>query len=114
MLVVAATVGLGVLVFAVGQGAADGDRETPISIFHPTYLVLMAGVSNAFLAGDLFNLYVGFEILLTASYVDRKSTRLNSSHANISYAVFCLKKTKSTSSLFLSPILYFVSPFTPS
>src|SRR3712207_7757972 len=26
---------------------------------------------------------------------DRKSTRLNSSHANISYAVFCLKKNKS-------------------
>src|SRR3712207_8634470 len=32
---------------------------------------------------------------LTASgKVDRKSTRLNSSHANISYAVFCLKKKK--------------------
>src|SRR3712207_8143354 len=30
---------------------------------------------------------------------DRKSTRLNSSHANISYAVFCLKKT-----LYVSPI----------
>src|SRR3712207_8062116 len=29
---------------------------------------------------------------LLASSVDRKSTRLNSSHANISYAVFCLKK----------------------
>src|SRR3712207_7624788 len=28
--------------------------------------------------------------------VDRKSTRLNSSHANISYAVFCLKKKKQT------------------
>src|SRR3712207_8760112 len=28
---------------------------------------------------------------------DRKSTRLNSSHANISYAVFCLKKKKKTS-----------------
>src|SRR3712207_7525061 len=27
---------------------------------------------------------------------DRKSTRLNSSHANISYAVFCLKKTNNT------------------
>src|ERR1035437_10637153 len=27
-------------------------------------------------------------------WIDRKSTRLNSSHANISYAVFCLKKTK--------------------
>src|SRR3712207_7605363 len=31
--------------------------------------------------------------------VDRKSTRLNSSHANISYAVFCLKKKKNTSKL---------------
>src|SRR3712207_7891489 len=30
---------------------------------------------------------------------DRKSTRLNSSHANISYAVFCLKKKKYSSSL---------------
>src|SRR3712207_7831156 len=28
--------------------------------------------------------------------LDRKSTRLNSSHANISYAVFCLKKKKKT------------------
>src|SRR3712207_7535428 len=27
-------------------------------------------------------------------FVDRKSTRLNSSHANISYAVFCLKKSE--------------------
>src|SRR3712207_7884156 len=30
---------------------------------------------------------------------DRKSTRLNSSHANISYAVFCLKKKKKTNKL---------------
>src|SRR5438445_6154976 len=29
-------------------------------------------------------------------WIDRKSTRLNSSHANISYAVFCLKKKKKT------------------
>src|SRR5258707_2072821 len=29
-------------------------------------------------------------------HLDRKSTRLNSSHANISYAVFCLKKKKKT------------------
>src|SRR5258707_3644717 len=32
----------------------------------------------------------------TRATVDRKSTRLNSSHANISYAVFCLKKKNST------------------
>src|SRR3712207_6950265 len=31
-----------------------------------------------------------------AAEQDRKSTRLNSSHANISYAVFCLKKKKNT------------------
>src|SRR3712207_7972500 len=33
---------------------------------------------------------------------DRKSTRLNSSHANISYAVFCLKKKKTTYNLVMS------------
>src|SRR3712207_7570116 len=32
--------------------------------------------------------------LLAGNVEDRKSTRLNSSHANISYAVFCLKKNK--------------------
>ena len=69
MLVVSSSVSLAVLIYATGQGMADGDRDAPVSIFHPTYLILVAGVSNAFLSGDLFNLYVGFEILLTASYV---------------------------------------------
>src|SRR5438445_9169976 len=36
------------------------------------------------------------EFVTTNSVGDRKSTRLNSSHANISYAVFCLKKKKKT------------------
>ncbi|WP_157000684.1 Na+/H+ antiporter subunit D [Agromyces laixinhei] len=69
MLIVSAIVLLVVLVYAVGQGVADRHRETPVSIFHPSYLILSAGVFNAFIAGDLFNLYVGFEILLSASYV---------------------------------------------
>src|SRR3712207_8779423 len=34
-------------------------------------------------------------VVVGADLVDRKSTRLNSSHANISYAVFCLKKKTS-------------------
>src|SRR5947209_14605944 len=34
------------------------------------------------------------DVLSQMSLADRKSTRLNSSHANISYAVFCLKKKK--------------------
>src|SRR3712207_7221882 len=39
----------------------------------------------------------GRKAVLMGIGVDRKSTRLNSSHANISYAVFCLKKKKSKS-----------------
>ena len=69
MLLVSSIVLLAVLIFSVGQGMADGDDETPVSIYNPTYLILAAGVFNAFIAGDLFNLYVGFEILLVASYV---------------------------------------------
>src|SRR3712207_8418996 len=38
-------------------------------------------------------------IVCTFGSRDRKSTRLNSSHANISYAVFCLKKNKKDKSL---------------
>src|SRR3712207_8024503 len=37
-----------------------------------------------------------FFFFRTETGEDRKSTRLNSSHANISYAVFCLKKKKTT------------------
>src|SRR3712207_6915135 len=38
---------------------------------------------------------------------DRKSTRLNSSHANISYAVFCLKKKKQNIRL-ISKVYYYI------
>src|SRR3712207_8668421 len=43
------------------------------------------GLRHAAVLGDLLDVRPG---------ADRKSTRLNSSHANISYAVFCLKKKK--------------------
>src|SRR3712207_7506064 len=43
---------------------------------------------------------------------DRKSTRLNSSHANISYAVFCLKKKKNNSTD-RHPHLLYCSVFPP-
>ena len=69
MLLVSSIVTFTVLVFSMGQDVEERKRETPVSIYHPTFLVLAAGVSNAFLAGDLFNLFVGFEILLFASYV---------------------------------------------
>lgn len=60
---------LAVMLFAVGQGIHDGNEQQPVSIFLPTYLALTAGVNIAFLAGDLFNLFVGFEVLLAASFV---------------------------------------------
>src|SRR3712207_6997401 len=49
--------------------------------------------------GDLFLAHNARKIMILdlegeRMTVDRKSTRLNSSHANISYAVFCLKKNK--------------------
>ncbi len=69
MLVVSAIVLLAVVWYAIGQGIRDGGDEQPVSIFLPTYLVLSAGVCIAFLAGDLFNLFVGFEVLLAASFV---------------------------------------------
>ncbi|QUR66184.1 Na+/H+ antiporter subunit D [Mycobacterium spongiae] len=69
MLVVSSIVLLAVVVYAIGQGIRDGDERQPISIFLPTYLALAAGVCLAFLAGDLFNLFVGVEVLLSASFV---------------------------------------------
>ena len=69
LLLISSIVTLFVLLYSFGQGIVVFGRETPLSVFYPTYLVLSAGVSNAFLAGDLFNLFVGFEVLLAASYV---------------------------------------------
>jgi multicomponent Na+:H+ antiporter subunit D len=65
MLVIGAGMLFAVLLFAVGQRAAD--ERSPW--YTPVYLVLMTGVSAAFLAGDLFNLFVAVEILLVSSYV---------------------------------------------
>ena len=65
MLLVAALMLLGVLVYAIGQQGVD---RTHIG-FHPVYLVMSAGISGAFLTGDLFNLFVSFEVMLSASYV---------------------------------------------
>lgn len=69
MITVSQLVLFAVMWFGIGQGISDGDEDEPISVFVPTYMLLNMGVSMAFLAGDLFNMYVGFEVLLVASYV---------------------------------------------
>ena len=101
MLVVSASVLLAVLIFSAGQGIADGDDETPVSIYYPTYLILATGVFNAFIAGDLFNLYVGFEILLVASYV---LITLGGTEARIRAGVTYIVVSLISSMLFLASI----------
>jgi multicomponent Na+:H+ antiporter subunit D len=65
LLTVSSLVLLAVLVYAIGQ---RGVEQTHVG-FHPVYLVLAAGIAGSFLTGDLFNLFVSFEVMLTASYV---------------------------------------------
>src|SRR3712207_7447385 len=60
----------------VVQVARDHQAEMPIC--EQVYRVLFEGLDPSAAVNELLQ--------------DRKSTRLNSSHANISYAVFCLKK----------------------
>ncbi|ALC06807.1 monovalent cation/H+ antiporter subunit D [Corynebacterium deserti GIMN1.010] len=69
MLTVSSIVLFSVMMYAISQGIRDGGKDEPVAVFLPTYLLLSMGVNLAFLAGDLFNLYVGFEVLLVASYV---------------------------------------------
>ena len=64
MLVMTATVGLAVAVYAV----ADIDARLGSLGYHTLFQVLLAGVCGAFIAGDIFNLYVWFEVMLIASF----------------------------------------------
>src|SRR3712207_7882987 len=57
------------------------------------------GERNEAHSWDLFGPAGGGSRCRDAGAGDRKSTRLNSSHANISYAVFCLKKKKKITSV---------------
>ncbi|MTE24187.1 Na+/H+ antiporter subunit D [Microbacterium sp. ZXX196] len=101
LVAVSSIVLLAVLLFSVGQGAADGDDETPVSIFHPSYLILAAGIFDTFIAGDLFNLYVGFEILLVASYV---LITLGSTESRIRTGIVYIVVSLVSSIIFLSAI----------
>src|SRR5689334_24605478 len=71
----------------VGAGAEAGVDE-------PTGVEL---VKNAAIVGEMVRLASHLAVPVEAQPLevgDRKSTRLNSSHSSISYAVFCLKKKK--------------------
>ncbi len=64
MVVITAVTGLAVSVYALAE---IGPRRERLG-YHALFQVLLAGVSGAFLTGDLFNLYVWFEVMLIASF----------------------------------------------
>ncbi len=62
MLGLTAVLGLCAWIYATARWDRAGSH------FHPLFLLIMMGLNGAFLTGDLFNLFVFFEILLAASY----------------------------------------------
>ena len=64
MVVITGITGLAVAIYAL----ADVEARKEALGYHALYQVLLAGVCGAFLTGDLFNLYVWFEVMLISSF----------------------------------------------
>ena len=87
MLTVSAAMLAAVLVYAMAQLGRDAVDWW----FHAKYLILTSGVALSIMTGDLFNLFVGFEIMLIASYVLLTvKTGSNEIRATMSYVVINL------------------------
>ncbi|MCM3761557.1 Na+/H+ antiporter subunit D [Alkalihalobacillus oceani] len=65
MVILASLVGVVCLFFAFQTISSEREKF----YFYPFYFFLLAGVNGAFLTGDLFNLFVFFEVMLIASYI---------------------------------------------
>src|SRR3712207_8726374 len=100
MVIVFLALGTTDLLFALDSiPAIFGLTREPFIVFTANVFALMGLRQLYFLLGGLLKrlvyLSLGLAVILAfigVKLIDRKSTRLNSSHANISYAVFCLKK----------------------
>lgn len=64
MLVITGLSGLAVSIFTAGSMS----RRRALFVFFPIYHFLLLGISGSFIAGDLFNLYVWFELIIIASF----------------------------------------------
>src|SRR5258705_1164609 len=76
-------------------------RRPPRSTLFPYTTLFRSDVPKRYVRAaqscDNYAWAAAVEVVLKQKQVDRKSTRLNSSHLGISYAVFCLKKQKESS-----------------
>ncbi|TAG10650.1 MAG: Na+/H+ antiporter subunit D [Verrucomicrobia bacterium] len=64
MVIITALIGLVVSIYAIGAGTARFR-----GYFTPLFMAMLFGVNGAFLTGDLFNLYVWFEVMLMSSFI---------------------------------------------
>lgn len=103
MLFTSSVVLFSVMWYAISQGVRDGTKDEPVATFLPTYMLLTMGVNVSFLAGDLFNLYVGFEIFLVASYV---LLTLGASPARVRAGVGYVMVSMASSLIFVLALAY--------
>src|SRR5437870_9180894 len=75
------------------------------TLFRSRGIPLVPGFEFAYLLGYVLPLVVVWRRHVTQQVRGRKSTRLNSSHVAISYAVFCLKKKKNNNSTYFEGYL---------
>src|ERR1035437_10416349 len=76
---------------AIAIGVAFAQDVAPVPT-HDVEISLTEGTPGMNAVASPNHQWLAFDLLGSIWVIDRKSTRLNSSHANISYAVFCLKK----------------------
>ena len=98
VLVVAVGV-VGTAIAVVGFSGVDPRREA--FGYHPLIQILLMGVAGAFLTGDLFNLYVWFEVMLVASFV---LIALNGTRAQMEAAFKYVTINLIASSIFLTAL----------
>jgi len=97
MLAVTGVIGLAVAIYSLGS--IDTRRQA--FGYYPLFHVLLMGISGAFLTGDLFNLYVWFEVMLIASFV---LTALGGERAQMEGALKYVTLNLLSSAIFLAAV----------
>jgi multicomponent Na+:H+ antiporter subunit D len=97
MVVLAGLMGLAVAIYSL----ASIDRQREAFGYYPLLHILLMGVCGAFLTGDIFNLYVWFEVMLIASFV---LLALGSERPQIEGAIKYVTLNLMSSALFLAAV----------